>query len=309
MGLLRLGKDNWARTTPTKEGAVFLALSLFVGFAALNTGNNLLYLSFGMMLSFVVASGVMSMVNLARIEVSVKPSGDTFAASPSRLKFSLSNGKYLIPSYSLTIELGGESVHIPYLPAKKEDVVRVSHLFGQRGWNRIPEARLSTRFPFGFFKKWIRIDTGEDSILVYPRLHRVEIENEKVNINPLEKRPEQEGSDRKTAGFGEDLRSIREYNTGDNPKLIHWKTTARKGKIMVREIEEDAQTKEAVISFIPHNDRGMLEKQISRLASTFVELKKRGFQVEFRTPDRTFTQSLTGRSPRAVLTYLALFEG
>ena len=108
MGLLRLGNDNWARTRPTKEGLVFLALSLFVGFAALNTGNNLLYLAFGMMLSFVVASGVMSMINLARIEVALKPTGDIFAHKTGRLKFALKNNKYLIPSYSLSIELGGE---------------------------------------------------------------------------------------------------------------------------------------------------------------------------------------------------------
>ena len=309
MGLLRLGKDNWARTSLTKEGIVFLGLSLFVGFAALNTGNNLLYLAFGMMLSFIVASGVMSMVNLARIEVSVKASGDMFAALPSRLKFSLRNGKYLIPSYSISIELGNEKVFIPYLPAKKENEVGVSYLFKRRGWNKIPEARLSTRFPFGFFKKWIRIDTGEDNVLVYPRLHNIELDTENIRKKSEDGNPYRVGGEREKSGLGEDIRSIKEYNVGDNPKLIHWKTTARTGRIMVREIEEDTDVKEAVLSFVPDKDKSALERQISRVASTFLELKKRGFEIEFRAPDRIFSPSQIGRSPRAVLAYLALFDG
>lgn len=308
MGLLRLGKDNWARTSPTKEGMVFLGLSLFVGFAALNTGNNLLYLAFGMMLSFIVASGVMSMINLARIQVTVKPTGDAFAASASKLKFSIRNEKYLIPSYSISIELENEKVFIPYLPAKKESIVGVSYLFRRRGWNKIPEARLSTRFPFGFFRKWIRVDTGENNVLVYPRLQNVSLDYEDTRKNPEHRNPDQEGSSKQRSGSGEDIRSIKEYNSGDNPKLIHWKTTAKTGRVMVREIEEETENKEAVLKFVPHKDIGLLERQISRVASAFLELRKQGFDIEFRTPDRTFSPNQIGRSPKAVLAYLALYE-
>jgi uncharacterized protein (DUF58 family) len=98
MSLLKLGKDNWARTRPTKEGLTFIALSLFVGFAAINTGNNLLYLTFGIMMSFVAASGFLSMINLSGIEVKILPQGDVFALTPATLKFSLINGKAVIPS-------------------------------------------------------------------------------------------------------------------------------------------------------------------------------------------------------------------
>ena len=82
MSLLKLGKDNWARTSPTKEGLTFIALSLFVGFAAINTGNNLLYLTFGIMMSFVAASGFLSMINLSRIEVRITASGRRVRAHP-----------------------------------------------------------------------------------------------------------------------------------------------------------------------------------------------------------------------------------
>ena len=71
MSLLRLGKDNWARTSPTREGIIFIILSVIVGFSAINTNNNLLYLIFGVMISLVVVSGIISMINLSRIDINL----------------------------------------------------------------------------------------------------------------------------------------------------------------------------------------------------------------------------------------------
>lgn len=308
MGLLNLGKDNWARTNPSKEGIVFLAISLFVGFAAVNTGNNLLYLAFGMMMSFIIASGVMSMINLARLQVSVVPPGDIFADSSSNLKFVILNKKPLIPSYSISIELGVDRAYIPHLPPGEEKPLSLSYSFERRGWNKIPEAKLSTRFPFGFFKKWIRIDCGDKDVLVYPRLQNVEIDIKSFQKNTDELKTEAMGSTVGKRGFGEDIRSIKEYNPGDNPKLIHWKTTAKRGRLMVREIEEDAENRKALLRFSPERKTTRLEPEISRVASTFLELKKLGFEVEFHSPDTVFSGAETNRSPSSVLAYLALYS-
>jgi uncharacterized protein (DUF58 family) len=51
-------------------------------------------------------------------------------------------------------------------------------------------------------------------------------------------------------GFGYDLRSINEFRDGDNPGLIHWKTTAERGRLMVREME-DEEIRGVVIEFRP----------------------------------------------------------
>lgn len=299
MSFLQLGKDNWARTSPTKTGVTFIGLSLFIGFAAINTGNNLLYLTFGIMMSFVVASGIIAMVNLSKIEVHARPAGDVFALTPAPVKFALRNGKRLIPSYSLTIEVEGKKDYIPYLPAEKTQTATVRHVFRVRGWNKIPEARLSTRFPFGFFKKWIKVNLADDEILVYPKIDRIELENEKFRERYGEKESER-------LGFGDDLRSIKEYAEGDNPRFIHWKITAKTGRLMVREMQ-DNESVGAVIEFNPEKDNTRLEHQISRIASLLVELLTQGFEVEFIAPDRTLSPSQIGRSPKPVLTYLALF--
>ncbi len=300
MSLLKLGKDNWARTRPTKEGLAFIALSLFVGFAAVNTGNNLLYLTFGIMMSFVAASGVLSMINLSRIEVKLLPGGDVFALTPATLRFSLLNGKSVIPSYSLNLEIDEKTAYIPHLPPKSVSGAPLKHVFVERGWNKIPEARLSTRFPFGFFRKWIKIDLGDVEVLVYPKIDPIDPGDEIFREGPGEAESEK-------TGFGFDLRSIKEFRQGDNPRLIHWKMTAKTGRLMVREME-DEEIRGAVIEFQPETDKTRLEHQISRIASLFVELLNRGFEVELITPDTTFSSSRTGGSPRPVLRYLALFR-
>ncbi len=51
----------------TREGKFFVGITLGVGFAAINTGNNLLYLLLGMLLALIVVSGVMSEISLRHL--------------------------------------------------------------------------------------------------------------------------------------------------------------------------------------------------------------------------------------------------
>lgn len=296
----KLGKDNWARTRPTKEGMVFLGLSVFVGFAAMNTGNNLLYLTFGMMLSFVAASGFMSMINLSGIEVTNTPPGEIFAMRRTPLRFTLHNLKAVVPSFSLTVALDGSTGHVQHLPSRGSKRVDVPHVFRQRGWSTLPEAQLYTRFPFGFFKKWIRVDTQGDRVLVYPRIVS-------MDIDPLSYRESTGDGKSHTHGYGSEIRSLRDYSPGDNPKFIHWKISAKLDKVMLKELEEE-ESDTVCLSFEPSGSPAALEGEITRCASLFMELMKTGLEVVVKTPDKTFTARGGGRSPHAVLAYLALYE-
>jgi uncharacterized protein (DUF58 family) len=300
MKSLKLGRDNWARTRPTKEGITFLGLTFFVGFAALNTGNNLLYLIFGMMLSFIAASGIISMINLSGIEIKSNPPEDVFALTPTLLRFSVRNLKFLVPSYSLTIDIEGRKAFLSHLPSKTTKTVAVQCFFKKRGWNRIPRAVLLTRFPFGFFKKWIKIDLGNEEILVYPMVEKLVIDKEEFQQKFGERESER-------SGFGSELRSIRTYHDGDNPKFIHWKTTAKIGELMLRELQDD-ESKRVTIEFNPVKNKGELEREITRAASILLELLERDYEVEFVAPDRTFSPQQIDRFPRTVLRYLALYN-
>jgi len=298
--VFRLGKDNWARTRPTKEGMVFLGLTVFVGFAAMNTGNNLLYLTFGMMLSFVAASGVLSMVNLLGIDIKPNLPNDVFALSPNYIRFSLTNLKPLIPSYALTVDLNGSKGFLSYLPSRSTKDVSVSYIFKRRGWNLIPEVHVYTKFPFGFFKKWIRFELDDEEVLVYPKVRRVAVDPEQFRISAGESAVER-------LGHGAEIRSLRDYMPGDNPKLIHWKSSAKMDKVILREFE-DEESERIYLEFNPGKNTNSLEGEISRVASVFLELLKTSAEVVFVAPTETFSTSSGSRSPKPVLTYLALYD-
>ena len=302
MSLLRLGKENWARTSPTKEGVIFIVLSFVVGFSAINTTNNLLYLIFGIMISLVIISGVISMINLSRIDISLVNIPDIYALTPSFLSFRLKNDKSLVPSVSLTIRMDDAASYMLYLPPGSERDIRVKCFFKKRGWNDVRLVTLETRFPFGFFKKWIKADLPASRVLVYPKINEVVIEDstetDEYSGNKVQR----------NTGHSEELKSIRDYSPGDNKKDIDWKSTAKVNKIMVREFLS-AETKNAEILFDPEGEKFKnLELYISEKASLLVEYLKRGFTVDFIIGGKGHNTVHNSSQTRRILSYLALYE-
>jgi len=302
MSLLRLGKDNWARTSPTKEGIIFILLSFIVGFSAINTNNNLLYLIFGVMISLVVVSGITSMINLSRIDINLVNIPDIYALTPSSLIFRLKNDKLLIPSFSLTLQLEDARSYLIFLPSHSERDIRIKCFFKKRGWNYLPKISLVTKFPFGFFKKWIKIDLGQSRVLVYPKINEIE-------INSGNNTDHYTGDTllRKT-GQSEELKSIRDYNPGDTKKSIDWKSTAKVNRMMVKEYSA-IDTRNARIVFDPDTEISMnLEHYISEKASLLVEYIKKGFSVDFIIGKKEYKAVYNSGQTRRILSMLALYK-
>src|SRR5258706_10410947 len=97
------------RLSFTREGRIIVFLSVGIGFAAVNTGNNLLYLLLGWALSFIVASGVLSERNLRGLAVRRRPPPQVHAGQPFLMEISVENAKPKQASFSIEIEdlLGG----------------------------------------------------------------------------------------------------------------------------------------------------------------------------------------------------------
>ena len=302
MSLLRLGKDNWARTSPTKEGLIFILLSFIVGFSAINTNNNLLYLIFGVMISLVLVSGIISMINLSRIDISLVNIPDIYAFTPASLIFRLKNDKPIIPSFSLTLQLEDAKSFLIFLPSESERDLGIKCFFNKRGWNHIPEISLVSKFPFGFFKKWIKVDLEHTRVLVYPKIHEIDInlDNDSNNFT---------GSTiLSNTGQSEELKSIREYYPGDAKKSIDWKSTAKVERIMVKDYSELDQRNTKII-FNPDTEiYRNLEHYISEKASLLVEHIKKGFSVDFIMGKKEYKAVYSLGQTRRILGILALYK-
>lgn len=300
MRFLKLGSDNWARTTPARDGVLFLLLTFIVGFAALNTGNNLIYLIFGMMISLVVVSGIFSMINLSGISIESKRLPYFFALTPTPTVFTVRNNKF-VPSYSLTFTMGSSSSFLSYVPAGEKKEIKLNCFLKQRGWNNLPEISVNTKFPFGFFRKWIKLSPGNEKILVYPRINDTntrELMSDDIigDVSSIK------------GGHGDELRSLREYETGDNTKHIDWKKSAKLRKLMTRQFYSD-RVRTARVLFLPENEHyDDIEHYISKKASLFLAYIKSGFSVEFIADKKSvIARQSDTKSVKSVLRYLALY--
>jgi uncharacterized protein (DUF58 family) len=87
----------------TREGLVYLGLTLVIGVAALNTGNNLLFLVVSAMLAAVVVSGVASAGLLRGLELEISLPEHVFAGRAVLGRFTLRNYRRLTPALSVSV--------------------------------------------------------------------------------------------------------------------------------------------------------------------------------------------------------------
>ncbi len=165
----------------------------------------------------------------------------------------------------------------------------------------MPGPRVTTRFPFGLFVK-SEPSPPEVEVLVYPAVEPVAPE-----------RLRQAGGVGSTAvrrrGRGDDLYNLRPYRPGDDPRLIHWRSTAKAQGLTVREMEEDA-TRDVRLVLAGHGRRApaRLEAALSEAASLAVHLLRAGAGVELRGPGLVVPRGRGRAQEVRILTALALFE-
>jgi uncharacterized protein (DUF58 family) len=244
---------------PTSGGGVFLVIIVVVGFAAWNTGNNLLFLVFSLLCSTLFVGWVAARVSLRDLTVSARFPDHIFAAEAAPVIVTLRNTKRLLPSFSILVEARGPNTdpaaehpkrrrryakrllaYFSYVPHKAAAEQRVEQLFPTRGHVLIDGFELSTRFPFGFFRRRRRLRARDVDIIVYPK---PEVISDKLHLLPMY--AGRIPSLRR--GAGHDLFSMRDYQPQDDLRHIDWKATARSRKLTVREFTSEDERRITII--------------------------------------------------------------
>ena len=113
-------------------------------------------------------------------------------------------------------------------------------MFPTRGHVLIDGFELSTRFPFGFFRRRRRLRARDVDIIVYPR---PEVVSDDLHLLPMY-------SGRIASlrrGAGHDLFSMRDYQPQDDLRHIDWKATARSRRLTVREFTSEDERRITVV--------------------------------------------------------------
>lgn len=227
----------WRRISFTAGGVVFTVGTTAVGFAALNTGNNLLYLLLGAMLGFIAVSGWLSEQAIKDLRVERRIPRATTVGRDVVLTYHVRNLKRRMPSLAVEIREAGlpEAAFVSHAPAGGRLSVRSSNGFVRRGVYPLGTVTLSTSFPFGLFRKERDLELPGE-IIVWPR-HDLAVRDPSPGAGLV---PRSGPSARGALGWRGEYRSLRPYRMGDDPRDIHWKSSARLQKPVVREYERGA---------------------------------------------------------------------
>jgi uncharacterized protein (DUF58 family) len=110
-----------------------------------------------------------------------------------------------------------------------------------RGRYPIESTHVVLEDPFGLERVDVELPSGA-SILVYPRL----VDLERLFSEAGARTPEgRRLLLRRPSGF--DLHSVREYEEGESLRRVHWPSTAKRGRLMVKELEDSPRDESAVL--------------------------------------------------------------
>jgi uncharacterized protein (DUF58 family) len=232
------------RLSFTREGRWLTFLAIAIGVAAINTGNNLLYLILAWLLSFIIASGVLSEVTMRGLGVTRRPPPQVFAGQPFLMEIAVENQKNGLASFSIEIEdlLDGRPLdkkcYFLKIPPGRTQRTSYRHTFARRGLYKFDGFRVATRFPFTLFRKSKDVDSATE-VLVFPRVTSVP--------RPSPRPRARGGGPSHRMGRRGEFFGLREWREGDDRRGIHWRSTARTGRLMVREHEDELERQVTIV--------------------------------------------------------------
>lgn len=289
----------------TRIGTTYVISTIVIGFAAINTGNNALYIGLTFMLGCLLLSGIASKGGLKHLDVEVAGITDAWAGQPSEAIIRIANRSPIWNVRDVVIATGdlAEPVLIPILMRRSTVDMPALFSFQKRGRVELKTLDLYTRYPFGFFLKKRRVRISGE-IIVYPRLLPDSHARERFRPSSGEQ------SSANRPGPGTEIHSFREYVRGDSLRHIAWKKSASLGRWIIKQTDREAARSVHVLvdpyrpSVVSDDE---FEEMISE-ATTFIhEALNRGLDVILSLP-RVTLRAKEYQSAQPMFRALALLE-
>jgi uncharacterized protein (DUF58 family) len=306
----------------TGEGVVYFLIIAVIAVAALNTGNNLLFMILANLLAGILVSGILSAIVLSQLELDFVLPEHVFAEQPLISRLTVQNLKWVFPSFSITLSardprkgkgrrspLGRQildaPVYVPYIPHRSMVTQHVELTFPRRGRYTQEGFRVSSKFPFGLLRKAHEVPSKQE-ILVLPNVQPTE---EFYEILPLI------GGEIESfyKGRGHDLYAIRNYEESDSARHVDWKATAKAQQLKVREFTREDERRLVLVfdTTLPHANEKTLaqfEKGVNFCACLAWHFYEIDAQMQFLADGFETPMAPSGEIIYPVLEKLALVE-
>jgi uncharacterized protein (DUF58 family) len=269
----------------TRLGLMYCLLVVLIGVAALNTGNNLLYIVTAAMLAAILVSGIASATVLSDLKLDVRLPEHLFAGRSAMGRVVVRNPRKWLWSFSISVELRTNrkkrwkwlpatfGIPLWYAPDKQwlkfrdlklrrvSDGEQKKVLEGSIYFPFIPaRSDVSEELKLRFDRRGRYLQEGFGLSTLFPfgflsKTRMVALSHEMIvypRVEPtdelLEILPMITGEwESFERGRGNDLYRIREYLPDDSARHVDWKATAKSGSLKVREFSREDERKLRII--------------------------------------------------------------
>ncbi|QDU81297.1 hypothetical protein Pla110_30380 [Polystyrenella longa] len=315
---------NRQRVRLTPQGMTLTVMMLVFLIASMLSHSNMMVLMFSFIAGAIVVNGTLGMTMVRNASVKRRVPAGVMAGEKIAVNIEYTNKSRFRSAWVMvvrdTINHQTESLQAEVLIARIMPQKTASAYYDfrpmRRGIYRFGPLEVLTSSPLGMVERGHIFDL-EDKLAVYPRTGKLTSIWKKERSHAAEL--VQQKQTRKGV-FDDEYHSMREYRPGDNPRAIHWRTSARRNEVIVREFHQsrDDDVLLMVDLWLPKNPTEhhleLTETAVSFAATVSLEQmqKSRDFQFTLLINGSTMS-SWSGRSsPMATeeaLNALALAEG
>lgn len=274
-------------------------MTLVLGFAAVNTGNNLLYLIVSALLGFMVISGIVGKANIERLDVRFDLPDEIYAGRRTLLGLKVTNRKRWLPTFLLEVRLRDQQALLTLVNRRGSRRDRLPFTFSRHGRQPLEGVEIRSLFPINFFIR-LRYLALDQEALVYPTpVPCAEPPGESGRVR---------GSDRRSARSGAEgeISRIVDYSGREPMKLIHWKLTARHDELKVKKLSD--VSRQPVVLHLEEMPGATLTERLQCASYQLNRLFRQGRPVGLRLGERHIPPGQGRNHKLKLLAELALYD-
>jgi uncharacterized protein (DUF58 family) len=291
---IRLRRSN-IFILPTAQGLLFIGTAMIIFVAAINYGLSLAFALAFLMVSLFLITILHSFHNLRGLTLKGLGAEPVFAGEAAHFHIVLHRDPNRRHESLRLRFLTGDSADVSLIHTTEQHVPLAVSV-PVRGRFRAPRIIVESSFPLGLWRAWSRLDLSQVCV-VYPRPLDCYLDS----IGGRAATGESNASSMGT----EDFHGMRDYQPGDSPRQIAWKTLARGQGLKVKQFV-DAIEVESILDWnmFPELDP---EDRLSSLCHLALKMDAAGCRYGIRIPGVEIAPDRGEQHRRQVLEALALW--
>ncbi len=288
----------------TREGWQFLLMLSFIVFAAIIQNINLLVLISGAFAGVLLLQWRLSKRTLVGLRVERFLPSQIEARHPFQVELQVENPRRWLGSWLIGVEetistpkgvssvtkrnASDVSLLIPHIYPESTAQATYECQFARRGRYVIEPSRVSTLFPFSL-TRGVRFAGSKQDVIAIPARGQL-VSNWRSILNlPGHGTNHRQQRQSNSSGTDGEFYGIREFRTGDSPRFIHWRTSAKRNHLVVKQMERlEEPTLHIVLDLDRDGDEG---EWATELAATIL--------TDFVSSGKPVTFSVLGE-PQAI---------